>query len=94
MENRSKDIILDTPSGTIGGLEAIDLAIPFVAGIPVFFLFAFLKLPWLGALGFLALSVFLFVKIKDMRAGKGWGYTKRLILSFVRKRKWRRVYVL
>jgi len=92
--DRSKDLILDTPSGTIGGLEALDLAIPFVAGVLVFFLFAFLKLPWLGAVGFLGVTIYLFLKVKDLRAGKGWGYTKRFILSIVRKRKWRRVYVL
>lgn len=94
MENRSKDIILDTPSGTIGGLEAIDLALPFMAGVIVFFLLTFLKLVWLGAIGFLMVTALLFIKVKDLKAGKGWGYTKRLMLSYVRKRKWRKVYVL
>lgn len=93
-EKKEQEIILDTPSFTLAGLEAIDIGLPLLPGAVLFLFITLLtKLPWLGGLVFVGVFIAGVVAIKNRKSGKGWGYTKRLIYSFIRRRRRKVVYV-
>ena len=94
-EKREQEIILDTPSFTFAGLEAIDLGVAalvsFIATAVALF---FLPFKALSFVVFFLVMFFTCMRIKNAKGGKGWGWTVRYILGKVKGMSRRKVYVL